>query len=54
MAGRTSQNKMVVFPRKEAIIGTYAYVKIDDFTSATLKGHLVDEAEYLEQTKQPN
>ncbi|BDS11284.1 tRNA (N6-isopentenyl adenosine(37)-C2)-methylthiotransferase MiaB [Aureispira anguillae] len=54
LAGRTSQNKMVVFPRKEAIIGTYAYVKIDDFTSATLKGHLVDEAEYLEQTKQPN
>lgn len=48
LAGRTSQNKMVVFPRKEAKIGTYAYVKIDDFTSATLKGHLVEEAEYLE------
>lgn len=47
LAGRTSQNKMVVFPRKEAKIGTYAYVKIHDFTSATLKGTLVDEAEFL-------
>jgi tRNA-2-methylthio-N6-dimethylallyladenosine synthase len=48
LAGRTSQNKMVVFPRKDAVIGTYAYVKIHDFTSATLKGALVDEAEYLQ------
>jgi tRNA-2-methylthio-N6-dimethylallyladenosine synthase len=47
LAGRTSQNKMVVFPRENAQIGTYAYVKIHDFTSATLKGTLVSEAEYL-------
>lgn len=47
LAGRTSQNKMVVFPKKEAQIGTYNYVQINDFTSATLKGHLVSEEEYL-------
>lgn len=47
LAGRTSQNKMVVFPRKDAQIGTYAYVKVLDFTSATLKGELVSEEEYL-------
>lgn len=47
LAGRTSQNKMVVFPREDAQIGTYAYVKIHDFTSATLKGELVSEEEYL-------
>lgn len=41
LAGRTSQNKMVVFPRKDAEIGTYVDVKILDFTSATLKGELV-------------
>lgn len=48
LAGRTSQNKMVVFPRKDAVIGTYVYVKIHDFTSATLKGTLVEESEYLQ------
>ncbi|MDC0230606.1 tRNA (N6-isopentenyl adenosine(37)-C2)-methylthiotransferase MiaB [Aureispira] len=41
LAGRTTQNKMVVFPRKEVKIGTYAHVKITDFTTATLKGELV-------------
>ncbi|MCH2022748.1 MAG: tRNA (N6-isopentenyl adenosine(37)-C2)-methylthiotransferase MiaB [Saprospiraceae bacterium] len=41
LAGRTSQNKMVVFPREEAKIGTYVNVKINDFTTATLKGELV-------------
>ena len=51
LAGRTSQNKMVVFPREDAQIGTYAYVKIHAFTSATLKGTLVSEAEYLEGIK---
>lgn len=51
LAGRTSQNKMVVFPREGAQIGTYAYVKIHDFTSATLKGTLVSEAAYLEGVK---
>lgn len=49
LAGRTTQNKMVVFPRKDAQIGTYVYTKITDFTSATLKGHLVSEEEYLAQ-----
>jgi tRNA-2-methylthio-N6-dimethylallyladenosine synthase len=49
LAGRTTHNKMCVFPREDAQIGTYVYVKIDDFTSATLKGHLVSEEEYLNQ-----
>ncbi len=47
LAGRTSQNKMVVFPREDVQIGTYAYVKIHDFTSATLKGTLVSKEEFL-------
>ena len=38
LAGRTSQNKIVVFPRQDAQIGEYVRVKIVDFTSATLKG----------------
>ncbi|MCH2046134.1 MAG: tRNA (N6-isopentenyl adenosine(37)-C2)-methylthiotransferase MiaB [Saprospiraceae bacterium] len=45
LAGRNSQNKMIVFPRKDAKIGEYAYVKVTDCTAATLKGHLVDAPE---------
>jgi len=36
--GRTSQNKIVVFPQQNFKIGDYALVKIKDCTSATLIG----------------
>lgn len=39
-SGRTSQNKMVVFPRKDVKKGEYVQVKIKDCTSATLLGEL--------------
>ena len=37
--GRTSQNKVVVFPKNELKPGDYTDVTITDCTSATLKGH---------------
>jgi tRNA-2-methylthio-N6-dimethylallyladenosine synthase len=36
--GRTSQNKVVVFPKNGASIGQYVQVKIAECTAATLKG----------------
>lgn len=39
--GRTSQNKVVIVPRKGLQIGTYANAKITDATSATLIGEIV-------------
>jgi tRNA-2-methylthio-N6-dimethylallyladenosine synthase len=45
-AGRNTQNKMIVFPKGDSQIGHYAYVKVTDCTQATLKGHLVTEAEW--------
>lgn len=39
--GRTSQNKVVVFPKQEYGIGDYVKVKITDCTSATLIGESV-------------
>jgi tRNA-2-methylthio-N6-dimethylallyladenosine synthase len=41
--GRTSQNKVVVFPRKNFIIGDYVFVKILKCTPATLIGEIVNE-----------
>lgn len=41
MAGRNSQNKMVVFPQKSFKPGDYVQVKITDCTSASLKGDAV-------------
>lgn len=41
--GRTSQNKVVVFPRKHYAPGDYAMVKVHDCTSATLLGTTVEE-----------
>ena len=38
--GRTSQNKMVVFPKGDAIPGTFRRVRITDASSATLRGEL--------------
>ena len=39
--GRNSQNKVVVFPRKEYKKGDYVQVKVTSCTSATLKGDAV-------------
>jgi len=40
--GRNTQNKMIVFPKKEGLKpGDYAMVKVTDATSATLRGELV-------------
>lgn len=39
--GRTSQNKMVVFPKENVRKGDYVQVEIKDCTSATLKGVIV-------------
>ncbi len=45
LAGRNSQNKMIVFPKGEAKIGDYVFVKVTDCTQATLKGNIVASAE---------
>lgn len=39
--GRISQNNIVVFPKENSEIGTYAMVHVHDCNSATLKGTLV-------------
>jgi len=39
--GRNSQNKMIVFPKKESKIGDYVQVKITSASSATLKGEII-------------
>ena len=39
--GRTSQNKMVVFPKGNALPGTIVKVRIKDASSATLIGELI-------------
>lgn len=41
--GRTEQNKVVVFDRKECRIGDFVKVKITDASSATLKGEIVQQ-----------
>ena len=42
--GRNSQNKMIVFPKKEGLKpGDYTKVKVYEATSATLKGNIVSE-----------
>lgn len=41
--GRTSQNKVVVFPRENVAAGEFVNVKIDSASSATLKGHIVSD-----------
>lgn len=40
-AGRNSQNKMVVFPKKDFKVGEYVQVKITDCTAATLIGEAI-------------
>ncbi|MBP8945642.1 MAG: tRNA (N6-isopentenyl adenosine(37)-C2)-methylthiotransferase MiaB [Paludibacteraceae bacterium] len=49
--GRTSQNKVVIFPRKERKIGETVEVKITDFSSATLFGEVVGYYEGCKQNK---
>jgi 2-methylthioadenine synthetase len=39
--GRTSQNKVVVFPKGGHKIGEFVNVKITDASSATLQGELI-------------
>jgi tRNA-2-methylthio-N6-dimethylallyladenosine synthase len=41
--GRTTHNKVVVFPRESYKVGDFVYVKISDCTSATLIGNIVKE-----------
>ena len=41
LVGRTSQNKICVFPAGDHKVGDYVKVKVTSFTSATLKGFLV-------------
>ncbi|MDE7402789.1 MAG: tRNA (N6-isopentenyl adenosine(37)-C2)-methylthiotransferase MiaB [Muribaculaceae bacterium] len=41
--GRTSQNKVVVFPRKNAHPGDFIRVRVDDASSATLRGEIVSD-----------
>ena len=45
LAGRDSQNKMIVFPKENAQIGEYVWVKVTDCTQATLRGHIVPAPE---------
>lgn len=41
--GRNSQNKMIIFPKLKGFQpGHYCYVKVDDATSATLRGVIVN------------
>lgn len=46
--GRNSQNKMIVFSKGDYNyqIGDYAFVKVNDFTQATLIGEVVKEYEF--------
>ncbi len=41
MVGRTSQNKVVVFDREDATVGSYVNVKIERCSSATLIGSII-------------
>ena len=42
MFGRSSQNKVIVFPAKNIPIGSLIQVKIKDCTSATLIGEIAN------------
>ena len=39
--GRTSQNKVIIFPKHNISTGDYVTVKVKDYTSATLMGEVV-------------
>ena len=40
--GRTSQNKVIVFPKAGCRIGQFVNVKVNEATAATLLGELVE------------
>ena len=40
--GRTSENKVIIFPRNEVQLGDYVYVQVKEFTSATLFGEIIN------------
>ena len=40
LKGKTSENKLIVFPQKKALIGTYVDVKVKECNSATLFGEI--------------
>ncbi len=44
--GRTSQNKVVVFPKEETKVGDYVMVKVESCSSATLKGIICDNKSF--------
>ncbi len=50
MFGRTSQNKVVVFPAQSIAIGSFVQVKIKDCTSATLIGEIIGQRIESEHT----
>lgn len=42
--GRNSQNKMFVFPKQDGLkAGDYTWVKVESVSSATIKGHIVEQ-----------
>ncbi|MCB0515677.1 MAG: tRNA (N6-isopentenyl adenosine(37)-C2)-methylthiotransferase MiaB [Chitinophagales bacterium] len=41
--GRNDQNKMIVFPRQNVEAGQYVWVKVNDATSASLRGEIVSK-----------
>jgi len=44
--GRTSQNKVVIFPREDYKLSQYVTVKVNSCTSATLIGEAIEKVEY--------
>ena len=40
LKGKTSENKLIVFPQKKALIGTYVDVRVKECNSATLFGEI--------------
>lgn len=47
--GRTSQNKVVVFPRGEHKAGDFLRVRVTDASSATLRGEVINKSEVRSQ-----
>ncbi|MDE7375190.1 MAG: TRAM domain-containing protein, partial [Odoribacter sp.] len=43
MFGRSSQNKVIVFPARQIPVGSFVRIKVTDCTSATLKGEIYSE-----------
>jgi tRNA-2-methylthio-N6-dimethylallyladenosine synthase len=42
LQGRSTTNKVVVFPKRNYQMGTYVDVKIEDCTGGTLLGSVID------------